>query len=222
MSGIALFSVSIAFNLFRLSKCRKVVKIKELWIYPVKSCKGIQVSSCKVAKTGFLNDRIFMVVDGTNKFVSQRSYPKMALISTAISCDGSMLTLSAHGMDNLNIPLSQCQGIPLEVKVWGDLCHSVEVPGAGKWFSSFLGVDDLHLVRMLDGFERRTDANYAPYGQTSFADGFPFLLSSQESLDDLNSRIKKPVTSLHFRPNIIVEGCNSYAEDTWKTIRLVS
>lgn len=228
-SSLFLASVLISSYYKSLRGCnidKKNVIIKELWIYPIKSCKGIQLSNCRVNKTGFMNDRMLMVVDSNNKFVSQRTKPQMALVSTAFieNENGQVLVLSGPGMETLHLRLSTLDttisSIPLVVNVWGDQCESVEISEGSRWFSKYLSMNDLHLVRMTDEFVRHTDSEYAPNGQTSFADGYPFLLSSQESLNHLNSKLDKPVTFSNFRPNIIVEGCEQpYAEDLWKSIR---
>jgi len=59
--------------------------ISQLWIYPIKSCKGIRVNKAEVTPRGFALDRIFMVVDSNGKFVSQRSHPTLALVEVSIS-----------------------------------------------------------------------------------------------------------------------------------------
>lgn len=109
----------------------------------------------------------------------------------------------------------------LTVTVWGDECQAIEVLGAkgSDWFCRFLQVSGARFVRMKDDFVRKTDATYAPNGQSSFADGFPFLLASTSSLQYANERLAEPVTQARFRPNIIVEGAAPFAEDTWEKIR---
>ena len=63
--------------------------------------------------------------------------------------------------------------------------------------------------------------NLKPKFQTAFADGYPFLILSQESLSDLNKRLSSPVAMRNFRPNIVIKGCKKpYEEDTWKQIRI--
>jgi uncharacterized protein YcbX len=76
-------------------------------------------------------------------------------------------------------------------------------------------------VHFPDDSRRAVDPDYAaPADQVGFADGFPFLLISQASLDDLNARLDQPVPMLRFRPNLVVSGCGPYAEDGWKRIRI--
>jgi hypothetical protein len=147
----------------------------------------------------------------------------MVLISVefVIKADKMALAISAPNMKKLVISLDEPQiGEQLSVNVWGDVCEGVDVgEDAQNWFQSYLGCK-CSLVRMPDSFKRSTDPVYAPNGQTGFADGFPFLLASKEGLDDLNSRLETPVTMENFRPNIVVQGCKPFQEDSWKVIKV--
>lgn len=200
-------------------------RIRELWIYPIKSCKGFKVNQATVTKRGLEFDRLFMVVDSSDgKFVSQRKFPRMALIVTAINYDERTLELDAPGMPRLIVPLDETESEEMTVTVWGDSCQASKVGGlsACEWFNAFLNTNNLQLVRMKDDYVRPTDPEYAPEGQTGFADGFPFLLASIGSLDVLNKKLLEPVTMERFRPNIIVENCSPYAEDGWKQIKFLN
>jgi uncharacterized protein len=177
---------------------------------------------------GFQYDRVFMLIDANNKFVSQRTYPKMALIATQIDTNLATLTVSAPGVPTdltfpLDIQIGDERGVfaatPIEVTVWGDVCQAYEVVTAGPWFSKVLQLDGLRLVRISPDFKRNTDPRYAPNGQTAFSDGYPFLIASQESIDDLNSKLSKPIAMINFRPNIVCRsGGVAFAEDTWRDI----
>ena len=102
-----------------------------------------------------------------------------------------MLVKAPNCETMLQIPLEEprvCEN--LIVSVWGDECEASEISeDASKWFSDYLESPNIRLVRISDSFERKTDPKYAPKGQTCFADGFPFLLASQESLVQLNSKL---------------------------------
>ncbi len=195
------------------------MKIKSLHYYPVKSCAGIDLTNATISINGIENDRIFMVVDENNIFMSQRKHPKMALIKPNIS--NKSLTLSAPDMSTLTINYSNT-GLKESVIVWKDSCLAID-QGAkvAKWLSSFIGTS-CRLVMMERSFQRKLDPTFAisENNQTGFADGFPFLLISQESLNDLNSRLKDAIPMNRFRPNIVVGGCNAYDEDRWRTIKI--
>ena len=136
-----------------------------------------------------------------------------------------MLKVTAPGMEALTVPTvypANAAELPqVAVTVWGDECQAIEVIGTkgSEWFCRYLQVPGLRFVRMKDDCVRKTDAKYAPNGQSSFADGFPFLLASVSSLEFVNERIAQPITQARFRPNIIVEGAAPFAEDTWEKIR---
>ncbi|RYH20109.1 MOSC domain-containing protein [archaeon] len=134
------------------------------------------------------------------------------------------MVITAPGMPELRVSLRTPSGPTQKVKVWSDICDAVEITdnNCQQWFATFLNAPDVKLVRMADSFVRKTDPKFAPNGQTSFADGYPFLLASEGSLEDLNSKMDKPITMERFRPNIVVGNCAPFAEDAWKTIKLHS
>ena len=186
--GISIFTTIYLYNVY--SKKDEVVEVEELWVYPVKSCKGIKLKKANITKFGFQYDREFMLVDTNNKFTSQRSYPKMALIETIIDEQSNVLLLK-YGENVFQVSLSRSSNLPtIEVTVWGDKCDAVDVGGtdATKFFSEHIEIPNMRLVRMAPTYKRPTESKYAPLGQSSFSDGFPFLLLSRESLNELNSR----------------------------------
>ncbi|XP_023566156.1 mitochondrial amidoxime-reducing component 1-like [Octodon degus] len=62
---------------------------------------------------------------------------------------------------------------------------------------------------------RQIRAAFAPSDQVAYSDASPFLVLSEASLADLNSRLEKKVKASHFRPNLVIAGCGAYAEDSW-------
>ena len=193
-------------------------KIVDLRIYPIKSCKGLSVNCARITARGLIYDRLFMIVDGDNKFVTQRTSPELSLVETSI--EQEKLTISAPNMPTLSFPLAEPDNRQVQrVTVWGEQCDAVEVGhDVSEWFQQYLGIDGCKLVRMKDGFERATSRKYSKSGQTGFADGFPFLLISVASLGLLNNLLDKPVSMKNFRPNIIVDGVNAHEEDTWREV----
>lgn len=195
-------------------------KITELWIYPIKSCRGISLPCTKLAKRGLQFDRIFMLVDAEFKFVSQRTQPKMVLVLQSIDFENNMLTISAPGMETVSFSLlQQPASSPVFVSVWDDMCEADDMGHAlADWFQRFLGVQGLRLVRIKDSFIRPTNPKYAPGVNTTLTDGFPILIASEESLEKTNSVLEKKVTIENFRPNVVVRGGAAFAEDTWARI----
>eukprot|EP01033_Poteriospumella_lacustris_P020578 gene20578-15108_t len=157
-------------------KPKHAARVKKIVIYPVKSCGGIELQSAVVTKRGFLYDRAFMIVDEKGNFVSQRKKPTMALIKTQLDHQRGLLILNAPGMSQLEVPLAESANEEVRtVTVWGESCDGRVIDTQG-WFSTFLELPSLELVRMGSSWVRPTDPKYAPKGQTGFADGFAFLL----------------------------------------------
>jgi hypothetical protein len=162
-----------------------------------------------------------MVVDERGKFLSQRSIPRMALIHVELG--SQQLTVKAEGMADLLLPLRPTSGDMLQVRVWDDSLDALDTgQEAALWFSKVLS-RPCRLVYMADHTQRIVNPKYAPQDTlVSFADAFPFLLISQASLDNLNSRLVAPVAMNRFRPNLVLDGCDAYEEDTWANLRIGS
>ena len=194
------------------------IVVSGLSIYPVKSCQGITQNSALVERFGLENDRRWMVVNEHGVMLTQRKISKMCLIQVLLTKSG--LVLKAKNMADLSI-IKPTPSEKVMVKVWDDECLAFDAGDeAANWLSHFLSVK-CRLVYFPNDEFRQVDLSYARKGdKTAFSDGFPLLLISQESLDDLNSRLNQPITMERFRPNIIVSGCDSFAEDTWKKIRI--
>ena len=195
-----------------------VVKLAAAYRYPVKSLRGEAFQALDIGPRGFVYDRHWMVVDDEGRFLTQRQLPRMALI-TATLLDEGRLRLLAPDMPNLDIDASG--GDSIQVNIWRDRVDAVLAdPLAADWLSRFLQ-RSCRLVLMPEQTTRAVDPDYAAeQDQVGFADGFPFLLISQGSLDDLNTRLEQAVPMHRFRPNLVVEGCKPYAEDTWRRIRI--
>jgi len=194
-------------------------RLSQIWRYPVKSLRGNQLESADVDARGIRFDRHWMLVDGQGNFLSQRQLPRMVLVKTQVEDQG--LRVSAPGMQDLMLPVASDGDDAVLVKVWRDECRAQTVDAqADGWFSEFLG-RDCRLVSLPPGSVRQVDQDYARQGdQVGFADGFPFLLISQASLDDLNQRLPSPISMERFRPNLVISGCDAYAEDGWRRIRI--
>jgi uncharacterized protein YcbX len=197
-----------------------MITVAALIYYPIKACRGIETKAANIERMGLEGDRRMMVVTPNGRFLTQREHPKLALVSPYIS--NQKLTLRAPGMADLTIPIFK-SGPTRPVDIW----KSKAVPGvdlgdpAAAWFSEWLAAQ-VRLVHFAEGYTRRIDENYAvsPEDHTAFADGYPILLASEESLADLNARLEWPVPMDRFRPNLVVKGCEPFDEDTWSRIRI--
>jgi uncharacterized protein YcbX len=193
--------------------------LTRLNIYPLKSARGIALAESEVDEFGLRYDRRWMVVDDAGMFLTQRTHPRMALIKPSIA--DSLLWMDAPVMPPLKTPLDPPAAVSTEVSVWGDVCSATWLgKRAADWFTEFLGIP-CSLVHMPDDVVRPANPAFAPAGtKVSFADGYPFLLISEESLADLNCRLSRPVPMNQFRPNLVVVGGGPYAEDGWKSIEI--
>jgi uncharacterized protein YcbX len=195
------------------------LRLTGLIIYPIKSARGISLDQSEVDQFGLSHDRRWMVVNPSGEFLSQRTHPRLALIAPEIH--GDLLRITAPEMPPLELPLRPTDVVRSRVAVWGDTCPASWLgENAAGWFSEFLD-SACSLVHMGDSVIRPADPEFAPPGtRVSFADGFPFLLTSEESLADLNQRLAQPLPMNRFRPNLIVAGAAAYAEDEWRSIEI--
>jgi uncharacterized protein YcbX len=194
-------------------------RVSALNWYPVKSCRGAPLSEAVVGARGIVGDRSFMLVDEDGRFLSQREFPRMALIEPRL--EESALTFTVPGLQRFSVPVLR-DGKRCDVSVWRDRCEAVDQgDAAADWASAFLGVR-CRLVRMADDVVRAVDRDFAvsDADQVAFADGYPFLLTSDESLADLNGRMAAPLPMDRFRPNIVVTGAAPFAEDCWRRVRI--
>ncbi len=195
-----------------------------LRVYPVKSAAGIRVERAEVVSTGLRYDRRWMVVDAGGTFLTQREEPRLALVRTALEDD--VLVLTAPGAGRLALPLDEAadpdagRGLR-EVRVWGEAVRAQAAsPDAAAWISGHLG-READIVRFPDAAERPVDPDFAREGdRVAFADGYPFLLIGEASLEDLNRRLGAPLPVERFRPNLVVRGTAPFAEDGWRRIRI--
>lgn len=191
--------------------------VSGLYIYPVKSLGGFSVSEAAITATGFQHDRRWMLVDKAGIFMTQRQYPEMALLQTAITTDGLYIYHKHYPEKNCMIPFLSAPAHSRQVKVWDDLCDAWCYDDAmtNFWFSEMLGTV-CELVYMPDSVNRMVDKVYAKNNEiTSFSDGYPMLIIGQSSLDELNSKLAESVTIDRFRPNMVFSSGPPHIEDEW-------
>ncbi|CAH0756314.1 unnamed protein product [Diatraea saccharalis] len=215
---------------------RQVGTLKDLYVYPIKSCapQKIQRAECTQLglRDGWLRDRIMMVVDQKNNFVTARKYPEMLLVHPTVR--NSILTLTHPNKETIHVNLAEVIALqkPELATVWG-----VEVPvfdcgsDVSKWFSSLINhpTDNFKLVyyssencRTLGGGSIPVNANFKKDDTGALSDEVPFNLINQASVDDLNERLEDlKVSPCNFRPNFVLSGtAKPYEEDNWKFIKI--
>ena len=195
------------------------MQLSQIFIYPIKSLGGIELQSSQVTRRGLQYDRRWMLVDDNGKFLTQRNFPQMALFQTAI-CEG-MLSVSFED-DNIFMPLQLKEGSIITTEIWSSRVKAIVADARiNQWFSDHLKLN-CRAVYMPETARRKPHFYYAKSKDdlVSFADGYPLLMISQASLDDLNSRLEVPVPMDRFRPSIVLSGTAPFAEDKLKAFKI--
>jgi uncharacterized protein YcbX len=181
--------------------------VSRLYVYPVKSCAGVQVPEAILTETGLEFDRAWMVVDAQGRFLTQRELPRMALIQPQLKT--YEMVLRAPGMLALHVALDQVEA-PVRVQVWDDEVAAYDMgPVAAQWFSDFLGTA-ARLVRFDPEHRRASSLKWTDgaLALNQFSDGYPVLVLSEASLaqfnDKLAARGAAAVGMERFRPNIVL------------------
>ena len=200
-------------------------RIARLFVYPVKSCAGVEVREALLTETGLDLDRAWMVVDEAGEFVTQRELPRMALVRPQLKLNE--VILRAPGMLALHLKIDTVEE-PLRVRVWDDEVPAYDMGAvASQWFSDFLG-RKLRLVRFDPEHQRLSNRQWTGGAEAlnQFSDGYPLLLASTASLDMLNEKLasqgKPPVGIERFRPNIVLEGLEAHDEDRLELLRIAT
>lgn len=200
-----------------------MLKLSQLYVYPIKSLAGIALTSSIVTDRGLEYDRRWMLVDENNKFITQRQNPEMARLHPSLTHSTLVVTDAENPAYEIEIPL-KLAGEKLEnVRIWKAKVAAKSVGReAAEWFSERLG-RPCKLVFMPDDSRRPVDASSGikPTGKiTSFSDAYPFLMLGEASINDLNSRLAEPISALRFRPNLVFSGGQPYQEDEFADFKI--
>ena len=196
------------------------ILLSSLIYYPIKACRGFDVQESNVGRMGLEHDRRMMVVTHSGEFLTQREHPKLALITPMLKNDS--IILSAPNFDSAHFAIQKTGAISF-VNIWQSKNVNAIDQGeeAAQWLSDWLGTS-VRLVHIADGIQRKLNPGYAinTDDHTGFADGYPILIISEASLQDLNSKLDSALPMNRFRPNIVLQNCEPFAEDIWKRIRI--
>ncbi|MGE4133784.1 MAG: MOSC domain-containing protein [Bdellovibrionales bacterium] len=194
-------------------------QIKELYVYPIKSLRGVRLSEVPIEKSGPALDRQFMIVDKDGQFITQRTHPEMAKIGVSLH-DNAWIELSLMEHGQVDFGLGEHEPEEIDVKIFKSTMKGQEVsPEVSEWLSEVLK-QPVRLVSMVENGGRVFDAENFPEQTTRFTDARPLLVISDASLDLLEQKIGSRMSMARFRPNVVVQGCDPHAEDSWGPIKM--
>jgi uncharacterized protein YcbX len=203
-----------------MSASSSAITLSGIFIYPVKSLGGISVPAAELTPLGLRHDRRWLIVDARNRFLTQREHAEMALLAVEPAYNGFLLRHRQRPeLLPLYIPFEAQPDKTLFVSIWDDLVWAWRgTPAADEWLTEALG-QPCKLVYMSDMARREVEPDKPelnPAGTlVSFADGYPYLLATEESLAKLNAQLAEPVPMDRFRPNLVVHGAPADAEMDW-------
>ena len=198
-------------------------RLSQIRRFPVKSCRGARVESAVVEPWGLAGDRRWLVVDEAGRGITAREVNQLVLVVPELTESG--LLLRAPGRPPLEVPVPDPQA-QTPVSLWSSsLTAAAAGPVADDWLTAALGVP-ARLVHLDDPTRRPTSPTFSrPTDRVSFADGYPLLLATEESLAALNEVVTgapegAPLPMDRFRPNVVVAGFDAWAEDDWRLLRI--
>ena len=121
-------------------------------------------------------------------------------------------------------------GVSVPVRLFSLDLHAVPAPAAAPWLAEVLGRDDLRLVWCHDPCQRTLQPGFSSADDhTAFADSFPVTIASLASLRRLDDWVTEQALELgeeppepldvdRFRPNLVVDGDEPFAEDGWSSV----
>ncbi|MGB3691184.1 MAG: MOSC N-terminal beta barrel domain-containing protein [Spirulinaceae cyanobacterium] len=206
------------------------ITVSQIWIYPLKSCRGIPLNQAEVTPKGFKWDREFMFVDENGQFLTQRKYPDLARIKVEIADNALSLTAEDSNLETIQLQPT-LEGKEIPVTVWRS--HVTAIDQGNKvadWLQKFLHeTRNFRLVRQSPQYPRSVNPQYAiaEDNTVSFADGYPFLLTATASLAELNKRIKEhyqnekqQVLMQRFRPNLVIKTEEAFWEEKYQNMQI--
>lgn len=194
-------------------------RISQINVYPVKSLPGISVKKAVIEERGIKNDRRWLLVDNDNSFITQRSFPNMVFINVDIIDNNLIFNHRKGEIEELSISISDIPESEVKVQIWDDFCTArIYKDEINDWFSTAIG-SKCSLVYMPNSTNRKTSTKYYHKSKNvSFADGYPYLIIGEQSLNNLNDKLINKVKMSQFRPNLVFKGGIKHDEDNWNEI----
>lgn len=186
--------------------------------YPIKGCRGHDMSSATIDALGVAGDRRLLLVDENDRFLSQREEPRLATLVPALDGDALVVRTAGSTFEH-EAPATPDRRV---VTIFGDRVSAADQGDvAAAWFTGVLG-RPCRLVAFDDVSHRLVDPVYSPRmdAETAFTDGYPVLGVLQESLEDLNHQLDAPIPMTRFRPNMVLSGALAWSEDAWRSLAI--
>lgn len=191
------------------------MQLQQLCLYPIKSTPAYFVSQAIVQPQGLNFDREFMLTEPNGKMITARKDETLFRLSAfpvpfglqVVHQDGDMLII--HYAD------FQQQA---ECDVWGNVFHSLVASShINRWFSEKFG-REVQLRWIGQQSPRRTSRS--PQTPVAFADGYPLLLTSEKSLQQVQQECAVEISMANFRPNLVIDGEYPFQEESWQKIQI--
>jgi len=190
------------------------MKLVDIVVYPIKSLRGVHLKESEVLESGLKWDRRWMLIDSENNFLSQRSHPSMVKVGVEILTDFIRVFDITNHANSLEFPVGIVLDEEVETSVWGHSSGSFVYPDIyNDWFSNYFN-EPVRLVRMNPNKMRQRPLDVEPKSTSlSYADGYPFLVLSKASVQQVSTAIGTEIDIRQFRPNLVIDDCKAFEED---------
>jgi len=183
--------------------------LKAIYRYPVKSLRGESLEKVSLTNSGIAYDRHWMIVDEEFQFMTQRQYPDMSQIKASVADGGCTLS---HKSDKIEFDINQITHTQIPTKVWAhEVIAQIVSEEVSDWLSNRIG-QRVHLVGAGGAFWRVKQKKQRELA-LKFQDGYPLLVLSHASVDQLNGQLQHAVSADRFRTNLYINNCLSHEED---------
>lgn len=193
--------------------------VTAIHLHPVKSCHRVQVDRVVVGRYGLVGDREWQVQGPAGQVMTQRKFPALARVRPTLLEGG--VRLEHDGLPPIDVARPEVADRDGETLL-GLVALGDAGDEAAAWFERLLGVS-CRFTAIAEGYERRVEIGEDLFGQeVSLADAAPVLLANAASHRFLLAHAVEPFGIERFRPNVVVDGCDPWAEDIWCTVSVGS
>ncbi len=191
-----------------------------LYIYPVKSLGSIKLTETLIFEEGFQYDRLWMIVDDLGQCITQREAPTLNLIQIKLIDNGFYIYLNDQPKNGFILEHDELLYQKMNVTIWSsEFLTSISNSKGSEWLSDYLK-QKVHLVKMDKHMRIKHTNFYSKPFSINFSDGYPIHIINQASVDDLSNRVGYQIEPLQFRPNIILNHLDAYAEDNINKLQI--